>query len=288
MIARCIALGLPHRATSRSGRSTRGEPSHIRPWRHFTEFLRVSRDARRIVRADGGASVRARAGPRARAGTGPRRRGCPADRAARVRSAGRSRCRGSAPTSGAARTRAGARPRRRRRPSSAASSRKRTSGRTSDRYGDSTMTSGTPGSWRSNRRAGSARRASTSSVTWTAVTSSDIVRAKRIAWTTSRVTSDAGTMTRWWRRGGPMTLSSRTAVSTRRRRYCRPTSSIAPTRSGMMITISHAPRANLATAKMTATIAGRDRPDAVDRDAPPPARVRARATSGRPSRPATG
>ena len=27
-----------------------GEPSHIRPWRHFTEFLRVSRDARRIVR----------------------------------------------------------------------------------------------------------------------------------------------------------------------------------------------------------------------------------------------
>ena len=27
-----------------------GEPSHIQPWRHFTQFLRVSRDARRIVR----------------------------------------------------------------------------------------------------------------------------------------------------------------------------------------------------------------------------------------------
>ena len=26
-----------------------GEPSHIRPWRHFTEFIRVSRDARRIA-----------------------------------------------------------------------------------------------------------------------------------------------------------------------------------------------------------------------------------------------
>ena len=42
-------------------------------------------------------------------------------------------------------------------------------------------------------------------MTWTALTSSDIVCPKRIAWTTSRVTSDAGTMTRWWRWGGPMT-----------------------------------------------------------------------------------
>jgi hypothetical protein len=27
-----------------------GEPSHIRPWRHFTEFVRVTRKARRIAR----------------------------------------------------------------------------------------------------------------------------------------------------------------------------------------------------------------------------------------------
>ena len=26
-----------------------GEPSHIRPWHHFTEFVRVTRKARRIV-----------------------------------------------------------------------------------------------------------------------------------------------------------------------------------------------------------------------------------------------
>jgi glycosyltransferase involved in cell wall biosynthesis len=49
MIARCIALGLPI-ADVPIRTNYAGEPSHIRPWRHFTEFLRVSRDARRIVR----------------------------------------------------------------------------------------------------------------------------------------------------------------------------------------------------------------------------------------------
>jgi Glycosyltransferases involved in cell wall biogenesis len=49
MIARCIALGLP--MTDVPIRTIyAGEPSHVRPWRHFTSFLRVSRDARRIVR----------------------------------------------------------------------------------------------------------------------------------------------------------------------------------------------------------------------------------------------
>ena len=49
MIARCIALGLP--MTEIPIRTIYGgEPSHIRPWRHLTEFLRVSRDARRIVK----------------------------------------------------------------------------------------------------------------------------------------------------------------------------------------------------------------------------------------------
>ena len=48
MIARCIALGLPI-ADVPIRTIYGGEPSHIRPWRHFTEFLRVSRDARRIV-----------------------------------------------------------------------------------------------------------------------------------------------------------------------------------------------------------------------------------------------
>jgi glycosyltransferase involved in cell wall biosynthesis len=49
MIARCIALGLP--MTEVPIRTIyAGEPSHIRPWVHLTGFLRVSRDARRIVR----------------------------------------------------------------------------------------------------------------------------------------------------------------------------------------------------------------------------------------------
>jgi glycosyltransferase involved in cell wall biosynthesis len=51
MIARCIALGLP--LTEVPIRTIyAGAPSHIRPWAHFTSFLRVSRDARRIVRGD--------------------------------------------------------------------------------------------------------------------------------------------------------------------------------------------------------------------------------------------
>jgi len=49
MIARCIALGLPMSEVP-IRTIYEGEPSHIRPWAHFTSFLRVSRDARRIVR----------------------------------------------------------------------------------------------------------------------------------------------------------------------------------------------------------------------------------------------
>jgi glycosyltransferase involved in cell wall biosynthesis len=49
MIARCIALGLPIEwVPIRTIYS--GEPSHIQPWRHFTEFFRVTRRARSIVR----------------------------------------------------------------------------------------------------------------------------------------------------------------------------------------------------------------------------------------------
>jgi glycosyltransferase involved in cell wall biosynthesis len=49
MIARCIALGLP--MTHVPIRTIyAGEPSHIRPIAHLREFLRVTRDARRIVR----------------------------------------------------------------------------------------------------------------------------------------------------------------------------------------------------------------------------------------------
>ena len=49
MIARCIALGLPMSDVP-IRTIYAGEPSHIRPWAHLTSFLRVSRDARRIVR----------------------------------------------------------------------------------------------------------------------------------------------------------------------------------------------------------------------------------------------
>ncbi len=49
MIARCIALGLPIDAVP-IRTIYAGEPSHIRPWRHFTEFVRVTRKARRISR----------------------------------------------------------------------------------------------------------------------------------------------------------------------------------------------------------------------------------------------
>jgi glycosyltransferase involved in cell wall biosynthesis len=53
MIARCIALGLPiDWLPIRTIYA--GEPSHIRPWRHFREFLRVTRKARRIARGEDG------------------------------------------------------------------------------------------------------------------------------------------------------------------------------------------------------------------------------------------
>ena len=49
MIAHCMALGLPFAEVPISTIYA-GEPSHIRPWTHFRSFLRISRDARRIVR----------------------------------------------------------------------------------------------------------------------------------------------------------------------------------------------------------------------------------------------
>ncbi len=49
MIARCIALGDPIRWVP-IRTIYAGEPSHIRAWPHLTSFLRVARDARRIVR----------------------------------------------------------------------------------------------------------------------------------------------------------------------------------------------------------------------------------------------
>jgi glycosyltransferase involved in cell wall biosynthesis len=49
MIARCIALGLPI-ASVPIRTIYAGEASHIRPMRHFTEFLRITRKARRIAR----------------------------------------------------------------------------------------------------------------------------------------------------------------------------------------------------------------------------------------------
>ena len=49
MIARCIALRLPLAEVPISTIYA-GEPSHIRNWQHVTQFLRVSRKARRIVR----------------------------------------------------------------------------------------------------------------------------------------------------------------------------------------------------------------------------------------------
>ena len=49
MIARCIALGLPIDAVP-IRTIYAGEPSHIRPLRHFREFIRVTRKARRIAR----------------------------------------------------------------------------------------------------------------------------------------------------------------------------------------------------------------------------------------------
>jgi glycosyltransferase involved in cell wall biosynthesis len=52
MIARCIALGLPI-ASVPIRTIYAGQTSHIRPWRHFTEFLRITRKARRIARGAG-------------------------------------------------------------------------------------------------------------------------------------------------------------------------------------------------------------------------------------------
>ena len=49
MIARCVALGLPLEWVP-IRTIYAGEPSHIEPWRHFREFLRVTAKARRIAR----------------------------------------------------------------------------------------------------------------------------------------------------------------------------------------------------------------------------------------------
>jgi glycosyltransferase involved in cell wall biosynthesis len=48
MIARCIALGLPLEWVP-IRTIYAGEPSHIEPWRHLREFLRVTAKARRIA-----------------------------------------------------------------------------------------------------------------------------------------------------------------------------------------------------------------------------------------------
>jgi glycosyltransferase involved in cell wall biosynthesis len=53
MIARCIALGLPIEWVP-IRTIYAGEPSHIHAWKHFTEFLRVTRKARRIARGEDG------------------------------------------------------------------------------------------------------------------------------------------------------------------------------------------------------------------------------------------
>jgi glycosyltransferase involved in cell wall biosynthesis len=49
MIARCIAMDLPILWVP-IRTIYAGQPSHIRPWRHLTSFVRAARDARRIVR----------------------------------------------------------------------------------------------------------------------------------------------------------------------------------------------------------------------------------------------
>jgi hypothetical protein len=49
MIARAIALGLPIEWVP-IRTIYAGEPSHIEPWRHFREFLRVTAKARKIAR----------------------------------------------------------------------------------------------------------------------------------------------------------------------------------------------------------------------------------------------
>ena len=49
MIARCIALGLPMEWVP-IRTIYAGEPSHVEPWHHFREFLRVTAKARRIAR----------------------------------------------------------------------------------------------------------------------------------------------------------------------------------------------------------------------------------------------
>jgi hypothetical protein len=51
MIARCIALGLPI-AWVPIRTIYAGEHSHVRPRQHLTQFLRISRDARRIARGE--------------------------------------------------------------------------------------------------------------------------------------------------------------------------------------------------------------------------------------------
>ena len=146
-------------------------------------------------------------------------------------------------------------------------------GEMSARYGDSTMTSGTPGIWRS-QRSRSASPTSGSSVTNTARTSRLMVPPEldrlddRAVDAVDRDDHPLLAMRSDPSRGRRGPASSRSWAS-----YSRRMNSIIATRTGMSTMTSHAPSTNFTLVTTTATMAGRDAADGVDGQPAAPARV---------------
>ncbi len=131
----------------------------------------------------------------------------------------------------------------------------------SARYGDSTTTSGTPGTCRSKSARTFAAWSGSSEMN-TARMSSPTERPTLIACTVARSSPGIGTTTRSSRIGGPTIRSGRTASSALERPYWRLMNSIIATRSGTRITTRYAPSRNFSNTTIPRTTAVRTPPKA--------------------------
>src|SRR3954454_8923908 len=149
------------------------------------------------------------------------------------------------------------------------------SGPASARYGDSTTTSGTSGTWRSHRLR-SAAAAAGSSLMYTARTSSAMDRATLAAWTTARFNAGMGTTTRSSRWGIGTTTSSRIASARAAAEYWRLMKTMIATSVGMRITTRYAPEVNftLATTMRTTNVRTAPKPFTAARHHQPCSRSR--------------
>ena len=277
-----------HHRQKVEGRDPRLEEATRQRFRREVAFLDGHRCIAHLVPSAVARSVRAhcRTGVTSRAGTGPPRRGRSSGRAAPARSAGRSRCRGSAPTSGAG-TYSGSRTTTTSSPSfSAASSRKRTSGadqravrRLDDDQRDAGELALEPGA---DPLAG---LEVVGDVDGRHVVGHRPGEADGL----DDVAGDVGR-----RHDHPLVAPRRADDALPADLGLEPAAPVLPADEQHRADQQRdddddqpGAERELGDREDDRDDAGRDRADAVDGDAPPPALVRVRATSGRPSRPAT-